>query len=124
MEAGQEGRLATESAHRDAGRPVAELLRKHEISSATYYAWKAKYGEDPSCSPLASGGAEQVSGSRVQRQDRLHGVVTALRRAPCLWIAWIAFLLISVRRRSTNTITFRFALRERMPTTRRLRLFP
>ena len=28
----------------DAGRPVAELLRKHEISSATYYAWKAKYG--------------------------------------------------------------------------------
>ena len=28
----------------DAGRPVAELIRKHEISSATYYAWKAKYG--------------------------------------------------------------------------------
>ncbi len=28
----------------DAGRPVAELLRKHEMSSATYYAWKAKYG--------------------------------------------------------------------------------
>ena len=28
----------------DAGRPVADLLRKHEISSATYYAWKAKYG--------------------------------------------------------------------------------
>jgi putative transposase len=25
----------------EAGRPVAELLRKHEISSATYYAWKA-----------------------------------------------------------------------------------
>ena len=28
----------------EAGRPVAELLRKHEISSATYYAWKSKYG--------------------------------------------------------------------------------
>ena len=28
----------------EAGRPVAELVRKHEISSATYYAWKSKYG--------------------------------------------------------------------------------
>ncbi len=28
----------------EAGRPVAELLRKHEISSATYYAWKSTYG--------------------------------------------------------------------------------
>jgi putative transposase len=28
----------------EAGRPVAELLRKHAISSATYYAWKSKYG--------------------------------------------------------------------------------
>lgn len=28
----------------EAGRPVAELLRKHEISSATYYALKSKYG--------------------------------------------------------------------------------
>jgi putative transposase len=28
----------------DAGRPVAELLRKHEISSATHHAWKVKYG--------------------------------------------------------------------------------
>lgn len=28
----------------EAGRPTAELLRKHGISAATYYAWKAKYG--------------------------------------------------------------------------------
>lgn len=28
----------------DAGRPLKELLRKHGISSATYYNWKAKYG--------------------------------------------------------------------------------
>lgn len=27
----------------DAGLPVAEILRKHGISSATYYKWKAKY---------------------------------------------------------------------------------
>jgi putative transposase len=27
----------------DAGVPVAEILRKHGISSATYYKWKAKY---------------------------------------------------------------------------------
>jgi putative transposase len=27
----------------DAGVPVAEVLRKHGISSATYYKWKAKY---------------------------------------------------------------------------------
>ena len=28
----------------DAGRPVNEIWRKHGISSATYYKWKAKYG--------------------------------------------------------------------------------
>jgi len=28
----------------EAGRPTAELLRKHGISAATYYAWKSKYG--------------------------------------------------------------------------------
>jgi putative transposase len=27
-----------------AGRPTAELLRTRGVSSATYYAWKAKYG--------------------------------------------------------------------------------
>lgn len=29
----------------DAGLPVAQILRKHGISQATYYTWKAKYGE-------------------------------------------------------------------------------
>jgi putative transposase len=28
----------------DAGVPVAHILRKHGISQATYYNWKAKYG--------------------------------------------------------------------------------
>jgi putative transposase len=28
----------------DAGMPVNEVWRKHGISSATYYKWKAKYG--------------------------------------------------------------------------------
>jgi putative transposase len=28
----------------DAGVPVNELWRKHGISSATYYKWKARYG--------------------------------------------------------------------------------
>ena len=29
---------------REAGLPVAELLRKHGISRATYFQWKAKNG--------------------------------------------------------------------------------
>lgn len=28
----------------DAGVPVKDIWRKHGISSATYYSWKAKYG--------------------------------------------------------------------------------
>jgi putative transposase len=28
----------------EAGRPTAEVCRKHGISSATFYKWKAKYG--------------------------------------------------------------------------------
>jgi putative transposase len=28
----------------EAGMPIAELCRKHGISDATYYNWKAKYG--------------------------------------------------------------------------------
>lgn len=28
----------------EAGVPVAQLLRKHGISQATYYNWKSKYG--------------------------------------------------------------------------------
>ena len=28
----------------DAGLPVAQILRKHGISQATYYNWKSKYG--------------------------------------------------------------------------------
>jgi len=28
----------------EAGAPVADLCRRHGMSSATFYAWKAKYG--------------------------------------------------------------------------------
>lgn len=28
----------------DSGSPVGELLRKHNVSSATYYKWKSRYG--------------------------------------------------------------------------------
>ena len=39
-------------AEQDAGVPVAELIKKHKISSATFYNWKSKYGENkPSAGP-------------------------------------------------------------------------
>ena len=50
----------------DAGPPVAELLRKHEISSATYYAWKAKYGG--------------LSASELKRLKELEAENTRLKR--------------------------------------------
>jgi putative transposase len=50
----------------DAGRPVAELVRKHEISSATYYAWKAKYGG--------------LSASELKRLKELEAENTRLKR--------------------------------------------
>jgi len=50
----------------DAGRPIAELLRKHEISSATYYAWKAKYGG--------------LSASELKRLKELEAENTRLKR--------------------------------------------
>jgi putative transposase len=50
----------------DAGRPVTEFLRKHEISSATYYAWKAKYGG--------------LSASELKRLKELKAENTRLKR--------------------------------------------
>lgn len=50
----------------DAGRPVAELLRKHEISSATYDHWKSKYGG--------------LSASELKRLKELEGENTRLKR--------------------------------------------
>jgi transposase-like protein len=32
-------------AEQDRGVPVAELIKTHKISSATFYNWKSKYGE-------------------------------------------------------------------------------
>jgi putative transposase len=32
-------------AEQDAGTPVGELVKKHKISSATFYNWKSRYGE-------------------------------------------------------------------------------
>ena len=33
-------------AEQDRGVPVAELIKAHKISSATFYNWKSKYGEN------------------------------------------------------------------------------
>ena len=45
---------------------MAELLRKHEISSATYYAWKSKYGG--------------LSASELKRLKELEAENTRLKR--------------------------------------------
>ena len=73
---GQEGRHEEEPVYgiadrgdleeADAGRPVAELTRKHEISAATYYAWKAKYGG--------------LSASELKRLKELEAENTRLKR--------------------------------------------
>ena len=39
-----ESQIVTILQEADAGVPVNEIWRKHGISSATYYKWKAKYG--------------------------------------------------------------------------------
>jgi putative transposase len=50
----------------EAGITTAEVCRKHAISSATFYAWKAKYGGDR---PALGG----PSGMLVQRRPSHHG---------------------------------------------------
>lgn len=39
-----ESQIMAVLAEGEAGMPVAEVCRKHGISSATFYKWKAKYG--------------------------------------------------------------------------------
>ncbi len=39
-----EGQIVGVLKEAEAGRPVAELCRKHGISEQTLYRWKAKYG--------------------------------------------------------------------------------
>jgi transposase-like protein len=39
-----DGTLAGSGAVGCAGVPVAQILRNHGVSHATYYKWKAKYG--------------------------------------------------------------------------------
>ena len=39
-----ESQIVAILAEGDAGLPVAQILRKHGISHATYYNWKSKYG--------------------------------------------------------------------------------
>jgi len=40
----QESQIVAILKEGDAGVPVAQVLRQHGISQATYYNWKAKYG--------------------------------------------------------------------------------
>ena len=39
-----ESQIATILKEADSGVPMADLFRKHQISSATFYKWRAKYG--------------------------------------------------------------------------------
>ena len=39
-----ESQIVTILKEADAGMPVGDVIRKHGISSASYYKWKAKYG--------------------------------------------------------------------------------
>ncbi|MGB8339316.1 MAG: transposase [Burkholderiales bacterium] len=50
----------------DAGLPVNELWRRHGISSATYYKWKAKYG-GPEASELVKVKELKSENSRLKR---------------------------------------------------------
>ncbi len=50
----------------EAGRPVPEILRKHGISAATFYAWKSKYGG--------------LSASELKRLKELEAENTKLKR--------------------------------------------
>ena len=46
----------------DAGLPVGDVIRKHGISSASYYKWKAKYGG--------------LDASELKRIKELEGLIT------------------------------------------------
>ena len=50
----------------DAGRKVTEICRKHGISDATYYNWKAKYGG--------------MSASDLKRMKDMEGELSQLKR--------------------------------------------
>ena len=64
----------------EAGASVAELCRKHGMSSATFYAWKAKYGgmdvSDAERLKALSDGADDVSG-KVRALLRVRDVFDA-----------------------------------------------
>jgi putative transposase len=55
----------------EAGRPTGELLRKHGISAATYYAWKSKYG-GMSASDLERMKELEAEHSRLERMCGVH----------------------------------------------------
>src|SRR5829696_6694857 len=62
----------------EAGGKTADVCRRHGISTATFYAWKAKYGglDVSEARRLARGReheAEEASGRRHARQRRLEG---------------------------------------------------
>lgn len=38
-------------AEQTSGTPVGELVKKHKISSATFYNWKSRYGEKSAAAP-------------------------------------------------------------------------
>ena len=50
----------------EGGLPVAELCREHGISSATYYAWRSKYG-GMDASMMAEKKALQAENNRLKK---------------------------------------------------------
>ena len=57
----------------EAGVKVAKLCRKHGISDATYYNWKAKFGEMPvpNAQPLTALGGENARLKRLLAESML-----------------------------------------------------
>jgi putative transposase len=51
----------------EAGAAVAELCRKHGISSATFYAWKAKYGRHSDVSEARRRKALEAENAKLKR---------------------------------------------------------
>jgi putative transposase len=93
----------------EAGVPMAEVCRKHGISSATFYKWKAKYGGLGYPSPSGCGRwrmrtpAEADAGRCHARQRRVEGS------------AGKKVVMPAARREATTYLRQTFEMSERRP---------
>lgn len=79
-------------AEQTAGTPVGEIVKKHKISPATFYNWKAKYGSGDGAPakrgrpkgsksaprPVATAAAPAASGSLADENRRLKVLIVDL----------------------------------------------